>query len=354
MDSTTVQFLLDRYKPVFYLFSKEKYKPSSMEYLLLNANLVENAVIAKDADGKDLIKDGVITVSSPNVTNALLYDLSKGKYQGQTGLKTVYLDFPERVMYGESDVSRVPIYGLVRDKGSYIELIYILNFPYNGPFNVLNSQKTGVHWGDLEHITILLNKPTDGSLNDIQQVMFGAHGSADGRWVKKSDLTLTDDGKIVVFVADHSHALYHKPRMVFRLGGVANDYTDYGIKWEPPYVQALYFDNDPNFNKDTMGWIYFAGRIGYDGISSLVDKYWFSQGEPLPEQKPLSSPPIIDRKSATVYYFIVAAVIVAAAYGIVKLGFYQKRIDPDIYFAIVVALFIIGYDRLRYIIRVVS
>ena len=353
MNATEVQTILDAYKPIFYLYSKEKYKPSSMEFLLRNANLVENAKVLVNDEGIETVQRGDITVSSPNVTNALLYDLSKGKYGGATGLKTTYLDFPDNVMYGESDVSKVPIYGIVRDRRDLLEISYILNFPYNGPFIVFNAQKAGWHWGDLEHITLFVKKPVSGKLNDVTEVMFGAHGSADGRWVKLDDCEKRD-GRIVVYVADHSHALYPKAGMYFRLGGSANDYTDQGILWDPPFVQPLYFDTDPNFNKDTMGWIYYSGRIGYDGISSLVDKYWFKEGEPLPGAKKLKSPPLLSIGQARVYYFIIAALIVAVIVGIIKLGFWQTKIDPDVFFALTVMLFVLFYDRLRYVIRIVS
>jgi len=353
MNATEVQTLLDAYKPIFYLFSKEKYKPCSFDFLLRNANLVENAKVVVNQDGVETVQRGDVTVSAPNVTNALLYDISKGKYGGATGLKTTYLDFADKIMYGESDPSKVPIYGIVRDRGDVLEITYVLNFAYNGPFTILNAQKAGWHWGDLEHVTLLVKKPASGVLSDITKVMFGAHGSADGRWVDVNDCA-KQDGRLVVYVADHSHALYPKPGMVFRLGGVANDYTDDGIKWDPPFVQALYFDTDPNFNKDTMGWIYFSGRIGYDGISSLVDKYWFKEGEPMPGTKKLSAPPLLSMAQARVYYFIIASIIVAAIVGVIKLGFWQTKIDPDVFFALAVMLFVIFYDRLRYIIRIVS
>ncbi len=239
------------------------------------------------------------------------------------------------------------------DRGNYYEVNYIFNFPYNPPFNVLKVQKTGQHYGDLEHITMFIRKPITGKINDIIKVMYGGHGRLDGRWVDFKDLPI-ENNKVVVYVAKGSHALYPKKGLVFRLGGVANDETSNDYKWEPKTVIPIYNESNPNFKKETMGWIYFSGRFGNDGITSLGDKYWWTSGEPTPEAVPLNSPPILTGIKLVLYRSSQFILLGGIAYGLYLLGTKQHILSTQNYFiilAIVIGLLTVVTRR---IIRKVS
>jgi hypothetical protein len=131
----------------------------------------------------------------------------------------------------------------------------------------------GQHFGDIEHITVEITKNT----NQLKRVYYGAHTGTEGRWVDAKDVPF-EDGKIVVYSALHSHACYPQEGSAIRFGGFGNDTMSKGRKWEPEPVR-LYRREDPEFNTERDGWMYFAGRIGNDGVTSISDKDYFTQGD---------------------------------------------------------------------------
>lgn len=349
------QQILDLYKPILYLHQGETSFPISMETLIKNSSLIENAIVTKNKEGNTIVVGGETTIPSGQVTNEKLYDISKTKYNGETGLKTLYLQWPERFNKGVSPVEldTVPIYGRVIDRDSYYEVNYIFNFPYNPPFNVLKIQKAGQHYGDLEHITMFIRKPITGKVEDIIKVMYGGHGKLDGRWVDFKDLPIKDN-KVVVYVAKGSHALYPSKGLILRFGGVANDETSDDYKWEAKSIIPIYNESNPNFNKQTMGWIYFAGRFGNDGITSLADKYWWISGEPTPEIMPLSPPQILTGFQVGFYRLIQISILLGISYGIYFFGLYQTKISIKNYYILFSIIMVFLAIITRRIIRKVS
>lgn len=76
-----------------------------------------------------------------------------------------------------------------------VDIQYWFFYPYNDWVASVN------HEADWEHVTIVASG--DGTL---QGAWFATHNG--GEWHDPADLTLTDDGRPVVFVADGSHASY--------------------------------------------------------------------------------------------------------------------------------------------------
>jgi hypothetical protein len=238
--------LLTKFCPIFYLHPTEIYKPSSIEYILENSELVSN--------------DFTILKNSPLSSLDLISSPSSS-----------FIDISQKIIKGQS-LSVAPIYGKVKKLEEYTDLTYIAVFPYNGDFNILNIQKVGEHFGDIEHVTIRLNKN-----NEIDSIFYGAHRIRNGRWIKPCEAEY-ENGRIVVYIALHGHGMYYKPYLAFRFFGFANDYMDKGERWDPKIVQ-IYEITENEFDKETMGWAYYEGKIGYDGIRSLSDKEWFHEGE---------------------------------------------------------------------------
>lgn len=247
--------LLDKYKPIIYLHKDENYFPSSIDYVLKNSDLVSFSEKYKKIANKPL---------SGNI-------LKNATWKS-------YIDIPLNIIHGEKDLSSVSIYGIVNEYMNYIDLTYITFYPYNGSYNILKIQKVGDHFGDLEHLTIRITKDSNKEpLQRIIKVFFGAHQIKDGRWVYPEELEY-ENGRIVAYSALNGHGLYNKNGMAFRYYGLANDYLEKGHRWDPK-VEYLFKETHPMYEPEKMGWIYYKGTIGLNGIKSLIDKDWFMQGE---------------------------------------------------------------------------
>ena len=294
--------LINKYTPVLYFHPDEKYFPCSSEWLMKNSTLID----FNDSPPK----------TYDVVTNQVMYDISK-KYNFQRkGDGELILSFDNSLYKGEIPIRNVPIYTLFRETPNKIFITYIILYAYNGEYDILGLIQGGMHPGDIEHITVELNKS-----GELQRVFYSAHGTKDGRWVNKEDIEMEND-KIVCYVALTGHGLYPKEGVIFRLFGVANDHTMKGQRWQPKPFQIFRFD-DPNFKPDTMGFFAYNGRIGglmekgnTDGITGLPDKSWFHQiDNPNPEDY---KPPTI--LSPTIGGILIGAkdiVVFAIGYAIV-------------------------------------
>jgi len=311
----SIDTVVNQLSPIIYLHSDERYFPSSIDYVLNQSVLVE--------DGKQI---------SNKVTNRMLYNISKDKYNFRGGLPHTKLriDYPKTLWPGQrNSLSTVPVYALVRENKDTYDIYYILIFPYNGPRRILDVADAGAHYFDLEHLTVVVDKKT---LKPIE-VFYGAHGAEDGKWVPWKDVQ-TEDGHPIALAALDGHGLYPEVGFAFRIGGLANDDVDFGHRWDPP-VERVYFRQDPRFDVDKMGWMYFSGRMGYDGVSSASDKPFFYKGDP---RTKLSTPTFHRLQWSylqTIGGIYVRIAIVAA---IVLLGFYQKRVSRTTYFTVVVVV----------------
>lgn len=276
--------LLQKFAPTVYFHSKERYFPVSIDFLLKNSTL-------KTFSANTLIK-------SP--TQLDLYSLAeKNNFNSMSDGDTV-LSIDPLINYGQSPVSDVPLYAIYRTKDDKIYLTYILLLAYNGDYNILNLVKAGFHPGDLEHLTVELTKD-----EKLSRVYYSAHGSTDGRVVEAKDVPM-EDGKIVAYCALNGHGFYPKEGVAFRIAGLANDFLEKGIKWEPR-VSEVFPKESPLFDKNTMSWTLYYGRLGgnlekpnSDGISGLPDKSWYG---PLAkdiddfDNKTLKPPPIISKSN---------------------------------------------------------
>jgi hypothetical protein len=272
-----VESIIQKYSPIIYINSREKYFPCSIDWMLKYSTLVDFNTNTK--------------IKSPSQKD--LYNISN-KYNFETKTSgDIVLSFGPEIYRGQSPVSETPIYSFYYFKGDYLYITYVLLFPYNGNYNILGLATLGEHPGDIESITIECSK-TDGKL---LRVYFGSHGFKDGQWVDASKVEY-ENNHVVCFMAYQGHGLYPKQGIVIRYGGLANDITDRGFKWSPSVVMIYYKDN-PKFNIDTMGWSVYTSRIGggqdhpnTDGTSSLGDKPWFKNGIN-PDPNYYKSPPLI-------------------------------------------------------------
>lgn len=298
--------LLSTLSPIIYLHSQEKYFPSSVDYYLENSKLVE-------------ISNGVKTIKDENPSQRDIYNFCLNSLD--TLNKNIYLDIPKSNIFGENPQKKsIPIYAYIDKKQSTdneLHLVYVMFYPYNGEFKILGLEDKGTHFGDIEHITIVLTRNNSENANKpvykLDKIFFGAHGDLDGRWVNAENVEFEND-KPVIYAAYHSHATYPKAGSYFRIYGLANDNTDKGVRWVPS-VQRIYTKDEEAFNPDTMGWVYFCGLWGEDGINSLRHKTFFEKGEP--KQEDLKSPTYMTQ---TKWKLIKSSVILLGALILVLIG----------------------------------
>jgi hypothetical protein len=282
-----MEALINKYSPIVYINSNEKYHPCSIEWMLNNSTLVDFNTNT--------------TKKSPSQRD--LYNIAQLYNFQRRGEGDVVLSFEEETYRGQSPLSDVPIYAYSWTKDDKIYLTYIILFTYNGSYDIAGLAAIGEHPGDIESVTVECK--SDGKIN---RVFFGAHGTKDGRWVDSS-LIETENDHVVCFMAYSGHGLYYKPGKVFRFGGFANDTTDRGTKWTPR-VSLIYKKDDPRFNIDTMGWTVYNSRIGggkdkpnTDGIMGLADKAWYQFGTNTDESY-YNPPPIVEEGKKAIIYTV--------------------------------------------------
>ena len=256
--------LIKKWTPIVFFHPDEKYYPVSIDWLMKYSSLIDF-----ETTPPQVVKP---------VTNQILYDYAK-KYNFQRKADgDLILSYGPELYRGEFPISNVPIYVLYREVGDKIYLTYILLFAYNGEYPILNLMMAGYHPADIEHLTVELDKS-----GNLLRAMFSAHGTQDGRWVSKDEISMEKD-RIVVYSSLSGHGLYNKEGIIFRLGGMANDHTSRdGLKWIPT-PSRIYLRDDPKFEVATMGWTTFHGRLGgpmlkgnTDGITGLPDKRWYNE-----------------------------------------------------------------------------
>jgi hypothetical protein len=251
--------LLQKYSPIIYFHSEEKYFPSSADWLIKNSTV------------KNFNTNEVIV--SP--TNKQLYELAQKMNFEPKGDGSLVLGFDKDLYKGQLPLKDVPIYAVYRKIDNIDYITYAFLLPYNGEYKILNLEDAGHHPGDLETYTVKLNPD-----ETIDQVFYASHGNLDGLVLDGKDVPM-ENNKLVMFSAKSGHGLFPYEGTVFRMGGLANDYLDKGYRWEPQVVELFPYTS-PLFNPDTMGWSVFTGRLGgrldqpnTDGIMGLIDKPWW-------------------------------------------------------------------------------
>ena len=169
--------LLKKFSPVIYFHSDEKYFPVNIDFLLKNSTLKN-------------FSDNT-TITSPSQLD--LYTLAEKNNFKPMSDGNIVLSINPLIKYGQNPISDVPIYAIHRTKNDKIYLTYILLLAHNGPYNILNVTEVGSHPGDLEHITVELDKD-----EKLSRVFYSAHGETDGRIVNAKDVPM-ENGKIVAF-----------------------------------------------------------------------------------------------------------------------------------------------------------
>ena len=110
------QALINRFTPAVWIHPDEKYFPCSIDWLLSHSKLI-------DFNEKSVIAP---------VSQIDLYNTAKKYGFGRQADGDVVLSFSDDMYVGETPVSSVPCYALVRETDTHIYITYIFLFAYNG------------------------------------------------------------------------------------------------------------------------------------------------------------------------------------------------------------------------------
>lgn len=325
--------LLDKYSPIYYLHNKEQYFPVGLGYYLQHGELV------------DTLRNERIKLDDKGIE--FLYNYSQDNYPNLLALTSLWIETPKDTLSHKFD-PETPIYGFIKETETTIDLYYVSLYAFNYGKTILGVAHSGDHEGDMEVIIIELKKTEFTSDNDrINRIYYGAHATEDGRWVKPEEVEFVDTTHPISYVASGGHGNYNKPGVVFRYFGLANDYVGRYIEWRPKVVYS-HFNSDALFNPTVDGWLYFAGRWGFDGVSSIPDKGWM---ENKPKLEILKPPPIFSMPYVITARIIIYGTLLLLAYKLymygVKLSTTNKR---TLYFASIVAIIAIVLGIVKYIV----
>jgi hypothetical protein len=312
---------LEKYAPIVWLHPEEKYLPiSAEEYYTSPESSVDRVVQEFPFIAASIITPGDVTFqklydirqfalgkSAPSLTateknaiQTLMIEKNIKNYNGR-GRLPIFIGIDKDVYYGSNPalnknaagVLNTPAYAFAfRAADGKIILQYIYLYGFNGPFRK-GAAYLGAHEGDIEHVSIELDS-TGKPLN----YSFKSHGGGSGIIVPATQMVDVSQGgkalwnqaerwgnRPLVYSAKKSHGNYPRGAsgdrnnipyeyIYLRAGGLLNDLTAKGTKWEPNYIR-IYPETDSRFNAATMGWLYFPGAMGRRGVDSPYNQGWF-------------------------------------------------------------------------------
>lgn len=253
--------LIQKFHPVFWFYSKEKYFPvDPRDYIRLCS----------------LYKDDTVLVPYPDLKPSHLTDSkidpSLVNFENRNG--SFYLkmdDTPEKLekyregnkdfIIGSSTLSepypsKVPLFVYTQyintESTTFIDIVFLLHFSYNGTLSP--------HDYDVEYVTVRVNTDTQ----QVHKVYMSSHGG--GSWISPNNMEMFQGSHPTVYVASHSHALYHRPGVFERMLNFGSDYTDKGYFWDASVFTVL-----PKRIEDlheSLRYLLFVGRRAPDtGLS---------------------------------------------------------------------------------------
>lgn len=274
---------IKKYAPVAWLEGSEDYYPMTFsEYIMAPTT----SLISRESDDTTVAKDTILAPGK--ITMEKLYAMSKdpSKYNPlnlafNIANCTQWGANPEKNKDSKGNLT-TPIYAATFEQNEKLYIQYLFFYGYNGAYNIgpLQGEVVDIqdyHEGDLEHVTMELDKKT----KKLLRIYFSAHSRTEGFWLNANDPKVEYEGTHpVVYIAHYSHAAYPKEGTYVRIYGAANDITGKGQKWLPQ-IMRIYAETDSRFDPKTMGFMYFPGNYGVHGVQHLTGQSWFmnTQGD---------------------------------------------------------------------------
>ena len=238
--------LSEKFKPRFFIHSREKYLPCEFSTYLSGCSLWHRDQLILD--------EGRLT----------LFNISRKSLFGSMVDETKWRLKSSRKNYTHSpmELKNVCIYSTVNHfEDNIAEVVYFYFFPYNSGYKVFG-KTFGAHYADIEHCTVRVERNIYTDEWERVGTYYAAHGSKWGQW-DYSGRSPT------VYIANGSHASYPSAGTYGRIYGFANDHCDDGYEWCP---KIEYVD-------DTHVLRRYYGTWGPDGVSNIARQPWFTHGE---------------------------------------------------------------------------
>jgi hypothetical protein len=228
-EAQSAEELAVRYSPVLRFTDNEKFYPTTIDYFVSRASLIDHS-------------SGAIVDSSPNPESLGFYT-SSNLYLNHDleTFEDIATDYSL-----EAELNGYHIYANVANTGSSTIIQYWLFYVFNnGPLND--------HQGDFELVVVFLD-----SLDDPQTVLYSQHfAGQNAAWSEVEKV----ESHPVVYVAEGSHANYfrsYQGKIGFESDIVGSD----GI--------TINFDQTSITMLQGQSWLNFAGRWGYWGTEAEV------------------------------------------------------------------------------------
>jgi hypothetical protein len=213
--------LFIKYCPIFYFHKKEPYMPANFDEILKIS--------------------GITTPSDVLNANITMITIPKEK-RTNVGLGT-------QILCRTNGIIQV---GNIK----YIDLIYIVTFTWNGTLEE--------HAFDKEEVIVRV-QIIDGNYK-LVRVFGSAHGN--GMWFNETDLDF-ENGRVIMYSANESHAMYNKPRLYKRIFGFGNDKTAKDRRWEPSEF-VIIDDTDGDVKIYKPDGIKLDGTYNYFKVSKQI------------------------------------------------------------------------------------
>lgn len=214
--------LVKKYCPIFYFHSKEPFFPSPWEEIVKMTTLYENEKVS--ITNEELKKDINLIVSEK-------HNLKVDKRQERERFNLKLTHIKKEGHYDKPEIQAF-ITDIIQYKDlKFINIKFSLFYAYNGTLDP--------HLRDIESMIIRLridNRTGDKFENyqyinpRIEKVYLSAHSG--GKWFNENSFE-KEDGKIIVYIANESHAYYPLPKIYRRFFRFGDDYCEKALKYDP-------------------------------------------------------------------------------------------------------------------------
>lgn len=258
-----------KFRPIIKFNSAEKFFPTSIESMLSVSSLTLGT------SSTVLVSAGGITTENIATFNNI-YDAGSNPpgYNLRITVPEAYhrgdASFENAVATQQLNVTNsVPIYVHQYDLDAATMVIqYIILYNYNGSQKLPIIGDVGMHKGDVEHVSVYVDKNTQ----KITNIYFAAHATGSGMFVAASGVQFEGD-RPIVYAARSSHASYPAKNRypVQDAFGLYEDVTDdTGVHW--------YTENIIVIDENTP-WNQFKGNLGGSGgPRSPMSQGWWNTG----------------------------------------------------------------------------
>lgn len=257
--------ILEKYHPVFWFYSSERYFPCNMKDYISNCSL--------QYKGQTIVPYGKLTagmITDPKINTLLGPPYTRNSdfvlVMENEDFKIGNKEFIQGYKSTGLNKYPVPVFAYVNhvesDFESYTDVVLMMLYAFNGTRES--------HTFDSEFVTVRY----DNKANDLYGIYMSEHGG--GRWVPKSELEMYTDPKTkkqypVVYIANESHATYPHAGKYPRIFNFGSDFCNKGFFWSPQKYVIL--PKDKESLPEEYKYLAFVGNRSQDQDTGFPPYY---------------------------------------------------------------------------------